>query len=191
MAQDPAAPGRQVEIVRLDFKGTEVDDFPEYLGYLDPFARRLMNRTDILDVLGKMEHPKLSPMPTAAATAAAALPTGAISLAVAPPPVGMPSPSSEPAVPTKGLEEYAATLSKTSRAMAEQATERMAATVHGGENLFAKMLLASCAYAIEFGAFPHPGAEWKIQGHVFKADPQDWNSIRRWTQAIFVLAGVR
>ncbi len=147
MAQDPATSGRQVEIVRLDFKGTEVDDYPEFLGYLDPFARRLMNRTDVLAMLGAYDHAK--------------------------------------------LEEYAATLSKTSRAMAEQATERMQATVHGGENLFAKMLLASCAYFIEFKAWPHPGTEWKIQGHVFKADPQDWNSIRRWTQAIFVLAGVR
>ena len=170
-AQAPESPNRQVEIVRLDFKGTEVDNYHEFLGYMDPFVRRLMNSTTLQSSLAahapRFEGDDADPGNWKS------------------------SPAADMVAASEALEDYAAKLSKTSKAMAEQATERAQATVHGGENLFAKMLLAACAYFMEFKGWPHPAAEWKIQGHVFKAVPEDWNSIRRWTQALFVLAGVR
>lgn len=89
------------------------------------------------------------------------------------------------------ISSWASELAKSAKAMAETATERAKATLHGGENLFAKLILACCAYHMEFKAWPHPGVAWTVQGSTFHAKPEDWNSIRRWVEMVFVLSGVK
>jgi len=89
------------------------------------------------------------------------------------------------------ISAWASELAKGAKAMAETATERAKATLHGGENLFAKLVLACCAYHMEFKAWPHPGVAWTVQGSTFHSKPEDWNSIRRWVEMVFVLSGVK